>query len=192
MSRLRYDCLMSLDREELLSTAADVLTRRPTSSMDDIAKAAGISRATLHRHFAGREALVRALEKLGLRHLDAALDAARTQEGDAADAVRRLITETEPLAGFLGFLVTENQLFEPGEQHPGWTRIDERISALFQRGQREGAFRIDLSPAWLTEALYALITASAWAVQDGRVAARDSVRMTAELLLGGVRRSSEE
>ncbi|MEU3192768.1 helix-turn-helix domain-containing protein [Streptomyces sp. NPDC006992] len=183
---------MSLDREELLSTAADVLTRRPTSSMDDIAKAAGISRATLHRHFAGREALIRALEQLGLRRLDAALDAARTEEGDAADAVRRVIAETEPLAGFLGFLVTENQLFEPGEQHAGWTRIDERISALFHRGQRQGAFRIDLSPAWLTEALYALITASAWAVQDGRVAARDSVRMTAELLLGGVRRSVEE
>ncbi|MBE9499454.1 TetR family transcriptional regulator [Streptomyces qinglanensis] len=183
---------MSVDREELLGTAADLLTRRPTSSMDDIAKAARISRATLHRHFAGRAALIRALEQLGLRRLDAALDAARTDEGDAADAVRRVIAETEPLAGFLGFLVTENQLFEPGEQHAGWTRIDERISALFQRGQRQGAFRIDLSPAWLTEALYALITASAWAVQDGRVAARDSVRMTAELLLGGVRRSVAE
>ncbi|WP_019360052.1 TetR/AcrR family transcriptional regulator [Streptomyces sp. AA1529] len=183
---------MSVDREELLGTAADLLTRRPTSSMDDIAKAARISRATLHRHFAGRAALIRALEQLGLRRLDAALDAARTDEGDAADAVRRVIAEAEPLAGFLGFLVTENQLFEPGEQHAGWTRIDERISALFQRGQRQGAFRIDLSPAWLTEALYALITASAWAVQDGRVAARDSVRMTAELLLGGVRRSVAE
>ncbi|NSC20651.1 TetR/AcrR family transcriptional regulator [Streptomyces albus subsp. chlorinus] len=182
---------MSLDREELLSTAADVLTRRPTSSMDDIAKAAGISRATLHRHFAGRDALIRALEQLGLRRLDAALDAARTDEGDAVDALRRVVAETEPHAGFLGFLVTQNQLFEPGEQHEGWTRIDERIGALFRRGQQEGAFRIDLTPAWLTEALYALITASAWAVQDGRVAARDSTRMTAELLLGGLRRSGE-
>ena len=182
---------MSLDREELLSTAAEVLTRRPTSSMDDIAKAARISRATLHRHFAGREALIRALEQLGLRRLGAALDAARTDEGDAADAVRRVIAETEPLAGFLAFLVTENQLFEPGEQHEGWTRIDERISTLFRRGQAEGTFRLDLTPAWLTEALYALITASAWAVQDGRVAARDSTHMTAELLLRGARRSME-
>ncbi|RCG27662.1 TetR/AcrR family transcriptional regulator [Streptomyces diacarni] len=182
---------MSLDREELLSTAADVLTRRPTSSMDDIAKAARISRATLHRHFAGRDALIRALEQLGLARLDAALDAARVDEGDAAEAVRRVIAEAEPHAGFLGFLVTENQLFEPGEQDAGWTRIDARIGALFQRGQHEGAFRIDLTAAWLTEALYALVTAAAWAVQDGRVASRDAVRMTAELLLGGARRSSE-
>ncbi|QHF94441.1 TetR family transcriptional regulator [Streptomyces sp. NHF165] len=182
---------MSLDREELLGTAAEVLTRRPTSSMDEIARAVGISRATLHRHFAGRDALVRALEDLGLRRLDAALDAARTEEGDAAEAVRRVVAQAEPLAGFLAFLVTENQLFEPGEQHPGWERIDARIAALFRRGQDEGTFRIDLTPAWLTEALYALITAAAWAVQDGRVAARDSVRMTVELLLGGARRSME-
>ncbi|EPD96473.1 hypothetical protein HMPREF1486_00885 [Streptomyces sp. HPH0547] len=182
---------MSVNRDALLATAADVLTRRPTSSMDDIAKAAGISRATLHRHFAGRDALIRALEQLGLSRLEAALDAARPDEGNADEALRRVIAEAEPLAGFLGFLVTENQLFEPGEQHPGWTRIDERISALFRRGQHEGSFRIDLTPAWLTEALYALITASAWAVQDGRVAARDAVRMTVELLLGGARRSSE-
>lgn len=182
---------MSLDREELLSTAADVLTRRPTSSMDDIAKAAGISRATLHRYFAGRDALVRALERLGHQRMDTALDAARITEGDAADAVRRLIAEAEPHAGFLAFLVTENQLFEPGEQDPGWTRMDERIGALFRRGQAEGIFRLDLTSAWLTDALYSLIAASAWAVLDGRVAARDAVGMTAELMLGGALRGND-
>ena len=191
MSHVLYLCLMSLDREELLSVAAELLTRRPTSSMDEIAKAAGISRATLHRHFAGRDALVRALEQLGLRRLEAALDAARPEEGDAAGAVRRIVAETEPVAGFLAFLVTENQLFEPGGMYEGWTRIDDRLTALFRRGQEEGTFRIDLTPAWLTEALYALVGASAWAVQDGKVAGRDAVRMTAELLLGGALRSTE-
>ncbi|GAA2102710.1 TetR/AcrR family transcriptional regulator [Streptomyces albiaxialis] len=192
MSHMLYLCLMSVDREELLSMAADLLTRRPTSSMDEIAKAAGISRATLHRHFAGRDALIRALENLGLRRLEAAVDAARPEEGDAAEAVRRIVAEAEPVAGFLAFLVTENQLFEPGDTHEGWARIDDRFAALFRRGQEEGTFRIDLTAAWLTEALYALISASAWAVQDGKVAGRDAVRMTAELLLGGARRSTEQ
>lgn len=181
---------MSVDRERVLSEAAHLLTRRPTASMDDIARAAGISRATLHRQFAGRDALVRALEELGIRQLTQAVQGARPEEGDPEEAVRRLIREAEPLAGFLAFLMSENQLFEPGAtQHEGWTALDERIGALFRRGQEQGVFRVDLTSAWLTEALYALITAAAWAVQDGRVAARDSSRMTAEVLLGGVRRS---
>ncbi|MEV7089131.1 helix-turn-helix domain-containing protein [Streptomyces sp. NPDC093085] len=179
---------MTMDRDQVLRTAAALLTRKATATMDEVARAAGIGRATLHRHFAGRDALIRALEALGLRELEAALDEAGLDEGPADEAVRRLLVRVEPAAGLLAFLITENQLFE-GEVDKGWDRIDARISALFRRGQREGTFRIDLSPAWLTEALYGLIGAGAWAIQDGRVAARDFPYMIAELLLGGARRS---
>ncbi|MFC7307761.1 TetR/AcrR family transcriptional regulator [Streptomyces monticola] len=183
---------MAVDREHVLRSAAALLTRRATATMDEVAKAAGISRATLHRQFAGRDALVKALEELGIEQLEAALDAARLDEGPAADAIRRLIAEAEPVSGFLAFLVTENQLFEADRVHEGWTRIDERISDLFKRGQESGEFRIDLTPAWLTEALYGLIGAGAWSVQDGRVAAKDFQYMIVELLLGGARRSVEK
>ncbi|MEU8579905.1 TetR/AcrR family transcriptional regulator [Streptomyces sp. L500] len=182
---------MSLDRREhVLRAAAALLPRKATASMDEIAKAAGISRATLHRHFAGRDALVRALEKLGIEQFERALDEARLDEGDATGAVRRLIEKAEPVAGILSFLYTENQLFE-GEVNEGWNRLDARVHALFLRGQEEGAIRVDLSPAWLTDALYGLIASGAWAVQDGRVAAKDLTRMVSELLLGGVRRRAE-
>lgn len=176
----------------MLRTAAALLTRKATATMDEVARAAGISRATLHRHFAGREALVRALEDLGLRQLGEALDAARLDEGAAEEALRRLVAATEPVAGFLAFLVTENQLFEGEQVNEGWNRIDARISALFQRGQETGEFRIDLTPAWLTEALYGLIGSGAWSVQEGRVAANDYQYMIVELLLGGARRSVEK
>ncbi|MCA1222121.1 TetR/AcrR family transcriptional regulator [Streptomyces sp. 8L] len=179
---------MALDRDQVLRSAAALLTRRATATMDEVAKAAGIGRATLHRHFAGRDALVRALESLGLRETEAALDAARLGEGAAGDALRRFVAAVEPAAGLLAFLVTENQLFE-GDVHEGWNRIDARITALFRRGQERGEFRIDLPPAWLTEALYGLIGACVWSIQDGRIAAKDFSYMTTELLLGGVRRS---
>lgn len=182
---------MSVDRDHVLAAAAALLTRKATASMDEIAKAAGISRATLHRHFAGRDALVRALEDLGIEQFERALDEARTEEGDAAEALRRLIAATEPVAGIMAFLYTENQLYEAG-LNEGWNRLDARVTALFQRGQEEGAFRLELSPAWLTEALYGLIGAGAWAVQDGRVAAKDRTRMVAELLLGGAQRRMKQ
>ncbi|MFI0981747.1 TetR/AcrR family transcriptional regulator [Streptomyces sp. NPDC021093] len=182
---------MTVDRERVLRTAAALLTRKATSTMDEVAKAAGIGRATLHRHFAGRDALIRALEEFGLSELDAALDAADLDEGRATDAVRRLVAEVEPVAGLFAFLITENQLFE-ANQNPGWARVDARLAALFRRGQESGEFRIDLSPAWLTDALYGLVSAAAWSVQDGRSAAKDFQHMIVELLLGGARRSVEK
>ncbi|MFF0463255.1 TetR/AcrR family transcriptional regulator [Streptomyces mexicanus] len=180
---------MALDRDHVLRSAAALLTRKSTATMDEVAKAAGISRATLHRHFAGRDALVRALEELGIAECERALEAARLDEGPAAQAVHRLIRAIEPAAGLLAFLYTENQLFEGEEQNAGWARIDERLTALFRRGQASGEFRIDLTPAWLTEALYGLLASGAWAVTEGRVARKDFTYMIAELLLGGVRRT---
>ncbi|MEU6392231.1 helix-turn-helix domain-containing protein [Streptomyces sp. NPDC046939] len=182
---------MSVDREQVLRSAAALLTRKSTATMDEVARAAGISRATLHRQFAGRDALVRALEDLGIRACETALDRARLDEGPAEDALRRLIGGLEDAAPLLAFLVTENQLFEGDEQNEGWARLDTRIAALFRRGQEAGEFRIDLTPAWLTEALYGLVGSGAWAVQDGRVAAKDFTYMIAELLLGGARRRVE-
>ncbi|WP_046726658.1 TetR/AcrR family transcriptional regulator [Streptomyces humi] len=182
---------MALDRDHVLRSAAALLTRKSTATMDEVAKAAGISRATLHRHFAGRDALVRALEALGIAECEAALAAARLDEGPAADAVHRLVREIEPAAGLLAFLYTENQLFEGEGQNQGWTRIDDRVAALFRRGQRSGEFRIDLTPAWLTEALYGLLASAAWAVSEGRVAPKDFTHMIVELLLGGARRREE-
>lgn len=190
MSHAGYICLMSFDREQALRDAAALLSRRATASMDEIAKAAGISRATLHRHFPGRDALVRALGLLGIAQMDERLDAARIEEGDPVEAVRRLIDEAMPVSGFLAFLYGENQLYDLPEVNEGWARVDERVSALFRRGQEQGLFRYDLTPTWLGEALYALIAASAWCVQDGRMARNDSARMVSELLLGGMLRSA--
>ncbi|MDQ0983477.1 TetR/AcrR family transcriptional regulator [Streptomyces sp. V2I9] len=181
---------MTLDREQVLRSAAALLSRKSTATMDEVARAAGIGRATLHRHFAGRDALVKALENLGLQEFEAALDAARLDEGASEEGLRRLIAAVEPSAGLMSFLVTENQLFE-GEVDEGWNRADARVAAFFRRGQERGEFRIDLTPAWLTEALYGLIGTAAWSVQTGRVAAQDFQHMIVELLLGGARRSVE-
>ncbi|GFE25643.1 TetR family transcriptional regulator [Streptomyces nigrescens] len=192
MSHSASVCLMAVDRERVLKEAAALLTRRASTPMDEIARAAGISRATLHRHFAGRDALIRALEEHGIAQFVQAMDAARLDEGDAVEALRRLIAEAEPVAGVLAFLFTENQLFEDGEINAGWAELDDRLAALFRRGQEEGDFRIDLSAAWLTEAFYGLIGAGAWAVYEGRVARNDLNHSIAELLLGGIRRSMEK
>ncbi|MFI5982864.1 TetR/AcrR family transcriptional regulator [Streptomyces sp. NPDC051555] len=183
---------MAMDRDQVLRAAAALLSRKSTATMDEVARAAGIGRATLHRHFAGRDVLVRALEELGIRQFEIAFDAARLEEGSAVDALGRLVAEAEPNALLLAFLVTENQLFEGDQVNEGWARLDARVSALFRRGQQEGDLRIDLSPAWLTEALYGLIGTCAWAVMDGRVAAKDFQYMITELLLGGARRSVEK
>ncbi len=56
----RADALRN--RERILDAAERMFERSPSASLTEIAKAAGVSRSTLHRRFASREALLAALE----------------------------------------------------------------------------------------------------------------------------------
>lgn len=175
-----------MDQDRLLRGAAAFLGRRPNATQDDIAAALGISRATLHRYFAGRAALVEALEQLAFSQVREALNKARWQDGSAAQALRRLVTACEPVSGYLTLLYTHSQDFENSQLKQGWAEIDAEIKELFLRGQREGEFRPDLTAAWLTEAFYNLVAGAGWSIRTGRAAPRDFTTMITDLLLRGV------
>ncbi|MFE2105482.1 TetR/AcrR family transcriptional regulator [Kitasatospora sp. NPDC059463] len=180
---------MATDRDSVLEAAVGVLSRRPTAHLDEIARAAGISRATLHRLFPGRDALIREVGMLALQRLAAALDTAAVEEGDAHAALRRLIDEIVPDAMLCAYLTGESQLYDDEAVNDLWEAQMARLHALFLRGQQQGVFRIELSAAWLSEAFFDLLAGIGWAVQDGRLASRDATFSLAELLLGGALRT---
>ncbi|WP_205879211.1 TetR/AcrR family transcriptional regulator [Mycolicibacterium obuense] len=175
-------------REDLLRAAADYLGRRPNATQDEIASAVGVSRATLHRHFSGRAALMAALEELAIREMSEVLAAVRLHEGPADDALRRLVMACEPIAPYLALLYSQSQ-DDVTACIEVWDEVDGAISELFLRGQRDGLFRPDLPAAWLTEPFYSLVAATDWSIRAGRVAARDGTRLIIDLLLNGVRTS---
>ncbi|WP_078859485.1 TetR/AcrR family transcriptional regulator [Streptomyces rubellomurinus] len=179
---------MATDRDTVLEAAVGVLSRRPTAHLDEIARAAGISRATLHRLFPGREALILEVGMLGLRRFAAALDTAAVEDGDARAALRRLVDAAVPDAALCAFLAGENQLYDDDRLNDLWEVQIARLHALFLRGQQQGVFRIELSAAWLSEAFFDLVAGIGWAVQDGRLAPRDAAFSLAELFLGGALR----
>ncbi|WP_197679752.1 TetR/AcrR family transcriptional regulator [Microlunatus soli] len=177
-----------IKHQATLRSAAELLARHPGAGTDEIARSAGISRATLHRQFANRDVLIDALEDLGIREIEAALDAARLDDDRAADALRRLADAVAPSAGLLAFLMSQAQLWDRSDPNPGWDRIDHRVQDLFRRGQRDGDFRIDQNPVWLAEAVYGLISSAAWCIHTGLVGQAEFPTMIVDLLLDGVRR----
>jgi len=177
---------MAGSRDSLLHAAAVFLGRQPAATMDEIAAAVGVSRATLHRHFVGRAALIEALSLLAVTNMESALAGARLTEDSATDALERLVQACEPVADQLVLIYAQYQNLDLPQALEGFSSVERQITALFARGQKSGQFRTDLTAVWLTEVFFSLVTGAAWAIQTGRVAGRDFSYMIASLMLHGL------
>lgn len=178
--------------EEILAAAQRHLNIDPRASMAVLASAAGVGRATLHRHFASRDDL---LHELGTRSLDRwekSLDSADV-EGAAASGDTDLISGCLGglLARFLhdsddfGFALTDSYLTSADDLLARSDALVDRETTLYTAAQRAGVLRDDVPPRWLGHAVYGLLVAAREAVRDGDVARRDLDAMVMSTFLDG-------
>lgn len=147
------------NRRVLLEVAAGALARDPDASLGEVARLAGLTRATLYRHFGSREKLVDALRDDALGSAAEAVAAARVDEGTAVEALRRVTAAITSLGGRFWPL-----LLEGADRDSGFLRRREEAFApvvnLIERGQLSEEIRTDVSPQWAVTALMALLAAA--------------------------------
>lgn len=124
------------------------------ASMNDVATAAGVARATVYRYFPNRQALFDELAHAAVRDADLRLSAARIDEvapeQGVARAVRALVEVGD---GFV--LVTRGRMRSDPERFE--RQIGGPVRRVFERGQAAGEFRTDITSARLAESLIGLI-----------------------------------
>lgn len=154
------------DRDELLDRAMRHLNTDPAASLGEVAMAAGVGRATLHRHFAGRADLVHAIGERCLEGWARTLDAAGVRTAvDAGDAdtlrtcleayVRRLAVDAEEFA----FALTEHSLTGFADLVARTEELMAVEVALFAAAQQAGVLRAGVPPRWLSHVVYGVMVA---------------------------------
>lgn len=191
---------MDAEREQLFHEVAGALTADHSASTADIASAAGVSRATLHRVFGNRDALVEAIYGWLLERCDRTFDAAGVDPegskpaGDdesrgldpVLDVFDRLIEDSYPLAQSLWLLTATPSLEKNPDLLARLESQDLRLEKLFLRGQQEGVFRADLPSRWLGYSLGAQVMSAWYLVDDGYAGAKDVPRLVRAAILDGV------
>ncbi|MBV8275663.1 MAG: TetR/AcrR family transcriptional regulator [Verrucomicrobia bacterium] len=144
------------NRERILEVAKDAFTRSGAStSLDDIAKQAGVGPGTLYRHFPTREELLEAVYRTEVEKL-AAAERKFTQAMPPIEALRAwmllfvdYIATKQIIAPVLNTLVGDpSRVFEAS-----YAQIWEAIRALVKRAIKNGDIRKDLDPIDLLRAL---------------------------------------
>lgn len=169
----------------IIDAAITLLAAEPDASMERVAAAAGVGRATVYRHFASREHLVRAIHDRALQDARDAVLSSRPDEGPALDALRRAVEAILRVADRYRLL----RQVQPGDRELR-ARAEEvgvPLIALLERGQRDGDLRDDLAPRWAAGALGALIQGVTLAMVQGEVRERDAAELVVTTLVDGLR-----
>jgi AcrR family transcriptional regulator len=165
--QLRIDAQRTV--ENILETARVMLIEDPQTSTNAIADRAQVHRTTLVRYFPTREALTEELLHRSLDAIEVQIAQTGTESGDARQALRRATLAW----------IDEAQRWRTGRYAPiGAARgsdspgkLRARMTALIERGQREGTLRDDL-PA---ESLYYVWAAMTWVYNTLRADAAPDV-----------------
>jgi AcrR family transcriptional regulator len=144
------------NRERILEVAKEAFTRSgANTSLDDVAKQAGVGAGTLYRHFPTRDALLEAVYRTEVEKL-AAAERELSQKLPPAEALRAwmllfvdYVAAKHIIAPALNTLVGgPSKLYEA---HRG--QIQGAIDALVKRAIKSGDIRKDLDPFDLLRAL---------------------------------------
>lgn len=172
-------------RHQVLAAAATVLAARPHASMQDVAAAANLHRATLYRHFADREQLIRAVLEQALTEAADAVTAAEddTRPGWAAlhRATAALVEVGLQYLGLVGGFTTDDPDVLKQE-----ARLNAALHRIVTRAQEAHEVRDDLDAHWVTLCLLQLLAAGAEELRAGRLAPDAAIDLVLATLRHGV------
>jgi len=161
--------------EAILGAATELLADRPAVSMADVAREAGVVRATLYSHFPSRKELVEAVIDRAVAESTRRIDDARIDEGPALEALDRMVDAAwSVLDRYRTLAETAVETIGNADlQARHWPLMD-RVRGLIERGQAEGTFRDDLPPDWLVATIFGLIHTARDEANAGRLAPEDA------------------
>ncbi len=183
-SPLRADAARNL--EQVLKAAPAVLMSDPGATMERLAEAGGIARATLYRHFETRDDLIAAIYHRALRETQDAIERAEPTEDDPTEALHRVIDAVLRVGDRYRFLAAghpDSPSIRAHEEEVGGPLI-----ALFERGQQSGAFRQEIPPRLMAGFLGAAVNLAVRVVDDGNATIDEAASAAWTLLLHGVGR----
>ena len=154
----------------ILDAALEALASDPDASMAEIARRAGVVRATIYVHFPTRESLLDAVMERSVAEVAEATRDAEPQRGAPKEALERVLRATwQELGRFHALLAINTGRLSPKELHRRHLPVLELLAPLIERGQKEGVFRSDLPVSWHLAVIRAIVHTASNEIQIGRM-----------------------
>lgn len=166
----------------VMDAAIETLASRPDASMDEIARAAGVTRQTVYAHFPSRDALIDAVIERGTAEFTGLLDGADLDQAPPAQALTQLLDAGWQIAARYPFLWLQPAV-DPGKDAERHAPVLDRMLDIVRRGQASGDFDASVPARWLLSASLALGRATEDEVKAGRMTIEQATHAMHQSLL---------
>ena len=157
--------------QAILEGALEALARDPDASMAEIARRAGVVRATIYVHFPTRDALLDAVMEHAVAQVAEATREAEPARGEPEEALTRVLRSTWRTLGlFHSLLAINTARLSAEELHRRHLPVTSQFAPLIERGQKKGVFRRDVPVTWHLAVLRSLVHTASFEWQAGRLA----------------------
>ena len=182
--------------DELLDVVVSVFISRgyDATSMDDLARATGLTKSSFYHHVSGKEELLRRAVARAVDALFAVLVEPASVDGRAVDRLEHVVRRSvDVLAAELPY-VTVLLRVRGNTAAERWAlnrrrEFDRRLSALVRAAIDEGDVRADLDPALLTRLLFGMVNGVAeWYRPNGAHRSSAVADTLVRLAFDGLRR----
>lgn len=174
-------------RQRILNTATHLLAENPRASLTEIAEAAQIGRATLHRYFPGREHLIDALTLAAIEATDqAVIPIYKETKRPPLERLKKVIAAVIPLGAHYHFLTFEMGSMQDKTVKERYQVQLKRLKQLIIELQHTQDIASDIPAIWVVHTFDALLYAAWIAVSEGEIAPDAAAELTLRTLLQGV------
>ena len=153
-------------RDAIIEAAFSVFSKNPSAALSDVAERAGVGRATLHRHFASRDDLMRALSKIAIKEMDEAVEVACVDATSYSEVARLALQALIPLGDRHGFLALEG-VSDDLELQAAYEKEQRETAEMVDAAKGEGLFDTSVPTAWIVQAFDHLMYAGWESVKAG-------------------------
>ena len=154
----------------IINAALEALAGDPDASMAEIARRAGLVRATVYMHFPTRESLLDAVMEHAVGQVAEATRGAEPTRGEPEEALERVLRATwHKLSDFHTLLAINTSRLSAKELHRRHQPVMTLFVPLVERGQEKGVFRSDVPVAWHLAMIRAIAHAASAEVRSGRI-----------------------
>lgn len=173
--------------DPLLLQLALALVNKPRANLQELAKAVGVSKATLYRFCPTREELIERLLDEATVTVARSLEGCNLEQAPVDVAFKALIAsflESKELTQFLIYHFRPEFLMETNPDRR-WLDIQKACDKFFLRCQQEGMLRIDISAVALNEIFFGIACSLVEAEHRGRVPRAEMADLIERMFLQG-------